>query len=123
MQIYTQFGLRIGNSYIPDPSSFVYTISDLDISAERDTNGKLHRGRVATKHNCKIKYDALTYSIVMEILQLLTAAEFSFSFIRPDTLQEYTGTYYVGDRTMNVINALDDRSKWLCDLSFDLIEY
>jgi hypothetical protein len=123
MQTFTQFGLRIGNDYIPDPSSFEYTVSDLDLSAERDSNGTLHRDRVATKHNCKISYDALTYPIVKEILGLIADAEFSFSFIRPDTLQEYTGTYYVGDRTMKVINAWDEPCNWLCDLSFDLIEY
>lgn len=123
MQLYYKFGLKIDNTAIPDPSSFEYTVSDLDLSGERDSNGLLHRKYVATKHNAKIHYDALEYPTVMTILGLLAHDSFQFRFIQPDTNAAYTGTYYVGDRTMNIINAIDPVSNWKCDLSFDVIEY
>ena len=123
MTYYYQFGLSVAGTAIPDPSSFEYTVADLDVSGDRDSTGELHRDRVATKHNVKIKYDALEYPIVSAILSLISTAEFQFSFILPDTNEQYTGRYYVGDRTMNIINALDAKENWLCDLSFDLIEY
>ena len=123
MQHYYQFGLAINGTSIPDPSSFEYSVADLDLSGDRDSTGYLHRDRVATKHNVKIKYDALEYPIVKTILGLLSGAEFEFTFILPDTNATYTSTYYVGDRTMNVINALSAKENWLCDMSFDLTEY
>lgn len=116
-------GFKIGDTYIPDPSVYEYTISDLDLSGERDSNGNLHRDRVATKHNIKLSYDAMDYANVRRILNLLEDAAFYFSFIRPDTLAEYTGKYYVGDRTMKTLNAWDEPCNWICDLAFDLIEY
>lgn len=116
--------MKINNTAIPDPSTFEYTVSDLDLSGERDSNGLLHRQYVATKHNCKIKYDALDYSTVTTILTLLDNESFTFEFIRPDTGATYSGDYYVGDRTMNTLNATEtDKTKWICDLSFDVIEY
>ena len=123
MQLYYDFGLKVDSAPIPDPSSFEYTVSDLDLSGERDSNGYLKREYVATKHNMKIKYDALRYSTVQEILGLLASPAFQFTFYLPDTNELYTSQYYVGDRTMNVINAWDAVDNWLCDLSFDLIEY
>ena len=124
MKTYTAFGMKINNTAIPDPSTFEYTVSDLDLSGERDSNGLLHRQYVATKHNCKIKYDALDYSTVTTILTLLDNESFTFEFIRPDTGATYSGDYYVGDRTMNVLNATDaTKTNWICDLSFDVIEY
>ncbi len=124
MKTYTAFGMKINNTAIPDPSTFEYTVSDLDLSGERDSNGLLHRQYVATKHNCKIKYDALDYSTVTTILALLNNESCTFEFIRPDTGATYSGDYYVGDRTMNTLNATEtDKTKWICDLSFDVIEY
>lgn len=123
MNLYYSFGLKIASTSIPDPSSFEYTVSDLDLSGERDSNGYLKREYVATKHNVKLSYDALTYDTVKTILTLLDSPSFQASFYRPDTNLLYTSTYYVGDRTMKVINAWDTVDKWLCDLSFDLIEY
>lgn len=121
---YTKFGLKVGNTAIPDPSTFEFTVADLDLSGERDSNGLLHRDRVATKHNVKVSYDALAYSQTATICNLLSPASFQFTFIRPDTNATYTGTYYCGDRTMGVINASDpNKSNWLMTLSFDLIEY
>lgn len=115
--------MAVGGTAIPDPSEFEYTVSDLDLSGDRDSTGELHREYVATKHNAKIKYDALDYPTVRTILNLIATPEFQFTFVRPDTNTSYTGRYYVGDRTMNIINALDEVSNWICDLSFDVIEY
>ena len=83
MTYYYQFGLSVAGTAIPDPSSFEYTVADLDVSGDRDSTGELHRDRVATKHNVKIKYDALEYPIVSAILSLFLRQNFSFRLSCP----------------------------------------
>lgn len=119
----------INGTTIPDPSSYDYSSQSLDTAAERDTTGYLHRTMVATKFNVALKWDAIDYKTAGDILRLIQAPAFTFSFPCPEIpLTQngglYSGKYYVGDRKTSMIVANDvDREKWICSLQFDLIEY
>lgn len=123
---------KVNNTLIPDPAEYDYSSQSLDTSAERDTTGLLHRTMVATKYNVALKWNGLPYTKVHEILQLIKQPEFTFSFPCPEediTTSNpnglHTGRYYSGDRKVSLIKAIpaNDKTKWICSLSFDLIEY
>lgn len=117
---------------LPDPASYDYTSQSLDTSAERDTAGLLHRKMVATKFNVALKWNGLSYTKVQQILSWVKGQEFIFAFPCPEEeITEsnpyglHTGKYYCGDRKVSLLKAMypDDKSKWVCSLQFDLIEY
>lgn len=128
---YNEFmGFAINGESIPDPSSYDYSSQSLDTSAERDTTGLLHRKMVDTKYNVALQWQGLDYVTAQSIITKVVAPEFTFTFPCPEipiTVNNglYTGRYYVGDRKVSIITARehDDMSKWMCSLSFDLIEY
>ena len=129
MSVYTKYtlGIKIANTPIPDPSGFSYTVSALDSDGSRDTGGTLHRNMVATKHNLKLSYDCLDWATVKTILGLLTAESLSVVFPYPEgstTETGYSGTYYVGDRTVEMIDMSESAwADYRGKLSFDLIEF
>lgn len=122
---------KIGNTIIPDPGEYDYSSQSLDTSAERDTTGLLHRKMVATKFNVALQWSGIDYVTAHEILKLIRPQEFIFSFPCPEediTVSNpnglHTGKYYCGDRKVSVLVAnKPDKSKWICSLQFDLIEY
>lgn len=116
-------GFKIDNTSIPDPSEFKYTAASLDASAERNTQGLLFRDMVATKHNVSLKWDSLSWSTIQTILGLVQGDSFELKFPSPETASIYTGTYYVGDREVDVTLMAGTQSDWFGSLSFDLIEY
>lgn len=115
-------GFKIGGTAIPDPRGFSGEVSDLDLSGERDATGLLHRDRVATKIPVEMRYENIGWDKCSDILQLMTAASFSFTFPNPNTGALTTGTYYVGNRKWDTVWAPDD-GEWLTNLSFSVIEY
>lgn len=123
-----KMGFAIDGVDIPDPSSYGYSTQSLDVSAERDTTGLLHRKMVASKYNVSLSWAGLEYWVAQDILSRVTQPEFQFSFPCPEVPVEqgglYSGKYYVGDRKVDVIIATDDdMSNWIVSLQFDCIEY
>lgn len=93
-------GLKVGEVSLPDPSSWNYQVGDLDTSGSRDATGLLHRARVATKINYEFEWSALEWEMLQQILGAVTDAQFTFTGPDPRTFNtQYTGQYYVGDRT------------------------
>lgn len=128
----TNLRFIINGITIPDPSSYDYSSQSLDTSAERDTSGLLHRKMVATKYNVALQWQGLPYTKAQEILALVKNESCTFTFPCPEepitTSNPYglhTGKYYAGDRKCSLLKAIypDDKSKWICSLQFDLIEY
>ena len=116
-------GFSVGNTPIPDPSSFSGKESDLDTMGERDATGYLHRNRVATKHPLSIEYKALPWTKITEICKLLMSDKFAFTF--PDPFSDSgtsTITAYAGDRNFTAVWMPDDM-EWIGDLKVSIIEY
>ena len=120
-----RMGFIIDGVAIPDPSGWEYEIADLDLSGERDTTGRLHRDRVATKMNYSLEWNVLTWESLQKILTAVTSAEFTLVAPDPRTFNTtYTGTYYVGNRSGRTHFYLADRDEIaVYSLKLKLIEY
>ena len=94
-------GIKIGTTYLPDPSEWNYQVGDLDTSGNRDATGLLHRAYVATKINYEFKWNSLGWDMLQHILTAVNAKP-KFKLTAPDPrtfTTQYSGNYYVGDRT------------------------
>ena len=60
-------GFAINGVAIPDPSSYGYASQSLDVSAERDTTGLLHRKMVSTKFNVSLSWNAMDYATATQV--------------------------------------------------------
>lgn len=118
-------GFIIDGTAIPDPSEMEYEVADLDLSGERDTTGRLHRDRVATKVNYSLTWNAITWSQLQIILNAISPAQFSLDAPDPRTLKgRYKGDYYVGNRSgKTYFYRSDNPETAVYSISFKLIEY
>ena len=118
-------GFKVGNTNIPDPSKLGYQVGDLDTSGSRDATGLLHRAYVATKINYELTWNSLDWQMLQTILAAVNHPKFQFTAIDPRTFNTtYTGNYYVGDRTGDMLYYLenkDDMAQFSLKLKF--IEY
>lgn len=122
-------GFAINGVPIPDPSSYGYSSQSLDVSAERDTRGLLHRKMVDTKFNVSFSWNAMDYATATSLLNMVAGESFTLTFPCPELPPSqnhglYTGKYYCGDRKVEVLKASDDSTgKWIVSLGFDCIEF
>lgn len=120
-----ELGIMIGNTKLPDPSEWNYTVGDLDSSGSRDATGLLHRARVATKVNYEFKWNCIGWDMLQHILTACDAAKFTLTAPDPRTFnRSYSGDYYVGDRTGKCYHMSNDREDIATfDLKLKFIEY
>ena len=110
---------------LPDPKSWNYQVGDLDTSGSRDATGLLHRAYVATKINYEFEWDMLEYEMLCVILNAVQSSKFTLTAPDPRNMgTDYTGTYYVGDRTGKAKYFIPGRSeKAVFTLKMKFIEY
>lgn len=106
------------------PQEYSLVISGVDFETGRVASGMMERNQVGEKRSCKITLPPMHTAELAPILRAINGVEHtSFTATVIDPSQEtcyYTGTFYVGDRTMPCYNAHLD----LWDAStFDIIEY
>lgn len=120
-----KLGIKVNNTPIPDPAKWAYQVGDLDTSGNRDATGLLHRAYVATKINYEFTWNALEWEMLNTILEAVQNPQFTLKAPDPRNFaQSYTGTYYVGDRTGDVLYFLPNNDeKALCSLKLKFIEY
>lgn len=120
-----RMGIKVGNTSIPDPSSWNYQVGDLDTSGSRDATGLLHRAYVATKINYEFSWNALEWEMLQKILAAINKPKFTLTAPDPRSFDEhYTGKYYVGDRTGKGWYYLPEKDeKAVFDLKLKFIEY
>lgn len=116
-------GFAVDGKPLPDPSEFTGVDSALDASGARDATGLLHREMVATKHPTKLKWNALDWETISEILQMLTGDSFMFTYPDPCTGQLQTIKCYCGDRAWDVKLITNPSRTYIGSLSFSAIEY
>lgn len=118
-------GIRVGNTDIPDPSSWTYQVGDLDTSGSRDATGLLHRAYVATKINYEFSWNAIEWEMLQRILAAVNTPKFTLTAPDPRTFSTtYTGDYYVGDRTGETKYFQTDREEIASySLKLKFIEY
>lgn len=121
-------GFAINGVAIPDPASYSYASQSLDVSAERDTTGLLHRKMVSTKYNVGLSWNGMDYPTATSILQAIAGESFTLTFPCPELTSSqsgglYTGTYYCGDRKVEIVKAQGTTDLWIVSMSFDCIEF
>lgn len=118
-----RMGFKIGDTAIPDPSSFSGRESDLDTMGERDANGYLHRNRVATKHPMSIEYRNIPWKVITPLCQLMMQDKFTFRYPSPFSVSGMVNiTAYAGDRNFTAVWSPED-GEWIGDLKVSIIEY
>lgn len=120
-----KMGLNVDGVNLPDPSKLSYQVGDLDTSGSRDATGLLHRAYVTTKINYEISWNAIEWEMLQIIIEAVNKPKFTFTAPDPRNFRYYyTGDYYVGDRTGDMLYFLDekeDTSQYSLKLKF--IEY
>ena len=120
-----KMGISVDGTKLPDPSKLSYQVGDLDTSGSRDATGLLHRAYVTTKINYEISWNAIEWEMLQVILKAVNKPKFSLTAPDPRTFRDlYTGNYYVGDRTGDMLYFLeekDDTAQYSLKLKF--IEY
>ena len=115
-------GFSINGQPIPDCSEFSGKESDLDTMGERDSNGYLHRKKVATKWPLKLSYKAIPDYVAADITKLLRSDKFTFTWYNPYFEELQTMEAYVGDRDFEAVWWPEGGTK-LVSLSFSVIQY
>ena len=120
-----RMGIKVGNTAIPDPGKWTYQVGDLDTSGSRDATGLLHRAYVATKVNYEFEWSGLDWAMLQTIVAAVKKPKFTLKAPDPRTFDsQYTGDYYVGDRTGSCNYFLPERdNKATFSLKLKFIEY
>jgi hypothetical protein len=82
------------------PSEFSVDVMDLDdgSTTTRTVDGTLHRDRIAVKRKLNMRWNALTWDVLSELLESVSPVFFEVYYPDPMTGQYETKTFYVGDR-------------------------
>jgi hypothetical protein len=97
-------GIVANGVALPDPQKMSYQVGDLDTSGSRDATGLLHRAYVATKINFEMSWNGLEWAKLQEMLAAVNTPKFTLTAPDPRTFTTtYTGDYYVGDRTGDML--------------------
>lgn len=116
--------VNINGVYVA-PQELTCAIMDIDFEAGRTADGTMHRNKVATKRKYSITLPPCRTRVIRPILKAVHTANGQSAHFRctfPDPMEDdcsYSGTFYVGDRSVPVYNyALDIWGH----LSFELVE-
>jgi hypothetical protein len=112
--------LKVGSADLPTPSD--YSIGVLDITqAERNAKGTMLIERIAQKKKISISYKYCDGATLSQILTAINPIYFNLTYLDPITNTYKTGSFYVGDRNMGMIDFQDSVPRYK-DLSFEFIE-
>ena len=114
--------ISISGAVMPSPDTYEVTISDLDASANRSSNGTLFRDRIAVKRTINLSWVSLTSEELSQILQAVSPVFFVVSYLDPQLNAPSAGTFYVSDRTQAVAMKQSDGSYKWGNVSFSLVE-
>lgn len=111
--------VNINGVYVA-PQEFTFNVMDVDFESGRTADGTMHRKRVGVKRKYNVSLPPCHTEDLQPILAAMAPVTFKCTF--PDAMSAsgyYTGTFYVGDRTVSVYNYAMDL--WN-SCSFDLVE-
>ena len=105
------------------PSEFSVDVMDLDdgSTTTRTVDGTLHRDRIAVKRKLNMKWNALEWSVLSDLLQSVAGEFFEVYYPDPETGQYETKTFYVGNRQAPVAKSVNGEIVWT-SLTMNFIE-
>jgi hypothetical protein len=116
--------LEINGNPVVDPIDVQWDIADLDADTTgRNQEGELFRDRVAVKRQLTCRWGPLREGPMSELLNAVADASFSLTY--PDALTgtRRTGTFYVGNRSTPMLQAMDDNTWVWQGLQMSFIEF
>lgn len=114
--------VRVVAMNVPDPTSFSGKESDLDTMGERDATGYLHRNRVATKHPFQLEWQNITWEVIRDMCDMMSADKFQFTYPDPFSYGKKTIDAYAGDREFTAVWS-PENGDWIGTLKVSIIEY
>ena len=114
--------LKINGAEIPAPKTCKIARSDQDYNSDTDSNGNLHRNRVAIKRKISNEWGPLTWAEISKVLTSIKDVFFNVTYPDPETGKYETKRMYVGDRTAPIVVILDDGSIMWEGLTADFVE-
>ena len=112
--------LTIGSTSVTDPAKMTVAVMDIS-NAERNANGLMTIDRVATKRKISLEWPALDTSKMSAIMNAVSPIFFHVTYIDPQTGNNATKSFYVGDRTAPVLSVVNGVTMWE-GLRLDLVE-
>lgn len=95
--------LKINGVTVATPQTFKVEISDLDGESNRNAKGLLIRDRIAVKRKLECSWPALTNSQASTLLTAVSSVFFTVTYPDPQTGNNQTKTFYVGDRSVPML--------------------
>jgi hypothetical protein len=112
--------LQINGVTISTPSDLQVAVMDLS-KAERNAEGDLIIERICTKQKLEMSWKYLSQTDCATLLTAVSGVTFTVTYPDPTTGANRTGTFYVGDRSMPVLDYQNNVIRWK-DIKFNLIE-
>lgn len=120
-------GMKVdGVNYIPNPSSYNVSMSDLDTNSNRSSNGTLMRSRIRSNvYQIECSWDRLSNTQLSRLLGAVQAEKFQVSFRDPlNTLSLYTTAYFYADANKQAqLIVCEDDSTDFWSISLTFIQY
>jgi hypothetical protein len=105
---------------MPTPSEVSFGINDVS-KAQRNANARMLIERIATKDKIEFTWSYLTASELTSLLTAVKGTTFSVTFTHPQTGLTKTGTFYAGDRTVEVMDYYSSVPRYK-NAKFNVIE-
>lgn len=114
--------LTINGTKVASPDTYEVTVSDLDSSANRSSDGTLFRDRVAVKRTITVSWTILSAQELSVLLRSVSSVFFTVNYLDPETNSFKDGTFYTSDRTQGVAIKNRDGSYSWRGVSFSMVE-
>jgi hypothetical protein len=112
--------IKVNGVTLPSPSEMSVGVMDLS-KAERNANGLMLIERIATKQKIECTWAYLTSNQVRDLLLAVSPVFFTVTYPDPEKNSIQTGTFYVGDRNMGVLDYFNDEARYK-DFGMNFIE-
>lgn len=122
MALLTINGTAIGGTSpnIAAPVDFQVTINDIS-KADRNALGNMVIERINTKRTLAVSWTYLSQTDTSNLLKAVSSTSFSVTYPDPQTGTNLTSTFYVGDRSLGMIDFTNGIPRYK-DIKFTLIE-
>jgi len=103
--------ITVNGVALPTPSEM--SIGKMDITkAERNVNGLMIIEKVASKTKLEFNWSFLTADQVSSMLTIVSPVFFNVNYPDPQTNSIKTGSFYVGDRTMGMLDYFNGEARY-----------
>lgn len=113
--------IRIEAVILPTPSTYLVGLQDI-VNAERNARAVLIAERIRVNvRKIELGWQFITRSNVSIVLGAISPLFFNVTYVDPVTDDLRTGTFYVGDRSVPMLDFFNGEPRYK-DFAFNLIE-